>query len=138
MIVADTNLISYLFLPGDRTPAAEAVLVRDPDWAAPLLWRSEFRNVLAGYLRQGRLDLSVAQAIMGEAEALLAGREYSVPSERVLETVAGSGCSAYDSEFVVLARDLGVPLVTADRRILQAFTGLACSPEAFVGFSPGG
>ncbi|GAB4108336.1 MAG: type II toxin-antitoxin system VapC family toxin [Acidobacteriota bacterium] len=131
MIVADTNLIAYLFLPGDRTAAAEAVLVKDPEWAAPLLWRSEFRSVLAGYLRQGRIPLPVAQALMERAEGLLAGREFSVPSGHVLEVAAGSGCSAYDCESAVLAQDLGVPLVTTDRQILRNFRGLAHSPEVF-------
>lgn len=51
MIVVDTNVLAYLYLPGEYTAAAEALLAHDPDWAAPVLWRSEFRNILAGYLR---------------------------------------------------------------------------------------
>ncbi|MCO6439628.1 MAG: hypothetical protein J5I81_00810 [Nitrococcus mobilis] len=51
MIVADTNLLIYILLAGEHTLAAERVFQRDPEWAAPLLWRSEFRNVLALYLR---------------------------------------------------------------------------------------
>jgi predicted nucleic acid-binding protein len=128
MIVSDTNLISYLFLPGDRTAEAEEVLKKNPDWNAPLLWRSEFRNILAGYVRQDLLNLGTAIGIMREAETLLAGREYAVPSERVLETVAGCNCSAYDCEFVVLAQDLGIRLVTADRQILREFPEIASSP----------
>jgi len=62
----------------------------------------------------------------------MAGREYSVPTAPVLELAARSGCSAYDCEFVALARDLGVSLITADRRVLRAFPGIAVSPEAFV------
>lgn len=131
MIVADTNLIAYFFLPGERTIAAEAVWVKDPEWAAPLLWKSEFRSVLTGYLRQGRLAMPVAEAIMARAERLVAGREFSVPSGRVLEAAVASGCSAYDCEFAVLAQDLGVHLVTTDREILQNFAGLAYSPEDF-------
>ena len=37
MIVVDTNVLAYLYLPTDHTPHAEALLQHDPDWAAPLL-----------------------------------------------------------------------------------------------------
>jgi predicted nucleic acid-binding protein len=61
MIVVDSNVLAYLYLPGEYTSAAEALLERDPDWASPILWRSEFRNILAGYVR--RKDISLEQAV---------------------------------------------------------------------------
>jgi predicted nucleic acid-binding protein len=125
MIVVDTNVLAYLWMPGDRTPQAEKLLRHDPDWNAPLLWRSEFRNILAGCLRRGDLDLETALQIADEAEGQMRGREFSVPSSEVLARVAGSDCSAYDCEFVVLAEELGVSLVTSDRRILRAFPAVA-------------
>jgi predicted nucleic acid-binding protein len=127
VIVADTNLIAYLLIEGQHTEAAEAVLVEDALWAAPLLWRSEFRNVLALYLRQGHLELAAALQYLDEAEALLCGREYQVPSAPVLELTRASGCSAYDCEFVHLAQELGVKLVTSDKRVLRAFPEVAIS-----------
>ena len=48
MILVDSNVLAYLYLPGDRPAETEALLDQDPDWAAPVLWRSEFRNILAG------------------------------------------------------------------------------------------
>ena len=48
MIVVDSNVLAYLYLPGEVTAAAEALLERDPDWQEPVLWRGEFRNILAG------------------------------------------------------------------------------------------
>lgn len=42
-----------------------------------------------------------------------------------------SGCSAYDCEFVSLARRLHVPLVTNDRQVLKAFPALAISLEKY-------
>lgn len=133
MIVADTNLIAYLLIRSERTPVAEAVFKRDPEWAAPLLWRSELRNVLSLYLRQGHISLPDALEYTQEAEALLRGQEYEVPSAPVLMLSLQSGCSAYDCEFVHLAQHLGVNLVTSDRKVLDAFPKLTLSPEEFTG-----
>jgi predicted nucleic acid-binding protein len=121
VIVVDTNVITYLFVAGDRSNAAEALCRRDPEWAAPLLWRSEFRNVLATLIRLGRVELATAQSIQEEAERLLAPLEFAVDSSAVLELAATSGCSAYDCEFVALAEYLDVPLVSADRKLKKRF-----------------
>ena len=121
MIVVDTNLVAYLLIPGEHTDSARGALARDPEWAAPLLLRSELRNVLALYLRQGHLDLDDAIAVQHAGEAMVAGREYAIDSSVVLGLVAGSGLSAYDCEFVALARALDRPLVTADKRLRKAF-----------------
>lgn len=124
MIVVDTNVIAYLWLPGQSTAAAERLLKKDADWNAPLLWRSEFRNVLAGCLRRGDLVLETALQIVDEAEGQMRGREFSVPSAQVLARVAESDCSAHDCEFVVLAEELGVGLVTSDEKLVRSFPGV--------------
>ena len=121
MIAVDTNVIAYLFLRGEFAARAEAWLMRDRDWVAPMLWRSEFRTVLAGYLRQKQLTFEAVRDIQREAEALLIGNEHEVDSLRVLELVRDSECSAYDCEFVSVAMRLGVKLVTADSKVLKAF-----------------
>ena len=133
MIVADVNLIAYLLLGGPEHALAQRVLERDPVWAAPLLWRSEFRNVLAAFMRQRGLSVSDARRAHGLADQLLAGQEFTVPGERVLTLLAASECSAYDCEYVALAEELAVPLVTADRQLLRAFPDRAISPKDFVG-----
>ena len=63
MIVVNTNLLVYLYVPGAHTARAEAVFQRDPLWMTPLLWRSEFRNTLAGLIRQDTLTLDTALRI---------------------------------------------------------------------------
>jgi predicted nucleic acid-binding protein len=131
VIVVDTNVLVYLLLPGEHTEQAERVLRRDPVWAAPFLWRSEFRNVLAVYMRQRRLSLDQALQLMDNAEILLQGREYTVSSVRVLSLVAGTRCSAYDGEFVALAQDLGLSLVTSDARLLAEFPATAIAMDMF-------
>ena len=129
MIAVDTNVVAYLFLRGEFAARAEAWLMRDRDWVAPKLWRSEFRNLLAGYLRRKQLTFEAARDIQREAEALLIGNEHEVDSLRVLELVRDSDCSAYDCEFVSVAMRLGVKLLTADSKVLTAF------PKHTVAFS---
>lgn len=121
MIVVDSNVLAYLYLPGEFTAAAEALLARDTEWAAPLLWRSEFRNILAGYLRRKTLSFEQVCAIQTEAESLLDGFEFPVDSQEVMALVNRSDCSAYDCEFVALAQRLQTSLITMDKKILKAF-----------------
>ena len=121
MIVVDSNVLAYLYLPGEYTASAEALLEREPDWAAPVLWRSEFRNILAGYMRRGSLSLEQACGLQREAESLLAGSEFELDSLGVLELVRDSDCSAYDCEFISLAVRLETTLVTMDKKLLRAF-----------------
>jgi len=129
VIIVDANLLVYLFVAGAGSPKAERVLRRDPVWAAPLLWRSEFRNALLGIIRHRGLAREDGVQALREAEAWMRGREYSVLSEHVLDLAITSGCSAYDCEYVAAAEDLGVPLVTSDRQILSAFPRTAVSPD---------
>lgn len=58
MIVVDTHVLAYFYLPGEHTAAAEALFQKEADWAAPILWRSEFRNILAGYLRRKTISFA--------------------------------------------------------------------------------
>jgi len=131
VIVVDTNVVAYLYLSSDHTDAAERTLRKDSEWLAPLLWRSEMRNILALYVRQRQLRVADALRILEEAEALMAGREYEVRSRAVLELSIASGCTAYDCEFVLLAQDLDIALITADQKILARFPETAVSLREF-------
>ena len=132
MIVVDTNLIVHFFVKGDNSESAGKILVMDPGWSAPFLWRSEFRNTLVKCVRGELIEWSDAFRIMTEAESLMAGNEYAVVSGDVLGLAASSACSAYDAEFVVLARELGIPLVTMDKQLLESFPETAVSPTRFL------
>ena len=132
MILVDTNVIAYLFVRGEETARAQAALARDPEWAAPQLWRSEFRNVLARLQRRGVVSLAQALEIMNRAVEQMAAREFAVASDDVLTLAAESGCSAYDCEFVTLARDLRVRLVTTDHQVLSAFPTTAVPLDQFI------
>jgi predicted nucleic acid-binding protein len=132
VIVIDTNVISYFFFECEYTQYAGRMLVRDARWTAPLLWRSELRNTIVKLFKKDLVERNDALRIMAEAEKLMAGGEYRVGSADVLALAISSRCSAYDAEFVVLARELGVPLVTTDKELLDKFPETAVTPEAFL------
>ncbi len=132
MIVADATLIAYFAVRNEQSELADAVCETDAVWVAPMLWRSEFRNALVKYMQHAGMSLGSALLALQSAEEIMGGREYRVSSEQVLELAAQSECTAYDCEYVALAQDLGVPLVTADRQILREFPKIAVSLEKFV------
>jgi len=132
MIVVDNSVLVYFWLPSGYAELAEAAKGRDGAWAAPVLWRAEFRNVLAGYLRKQLLTEAEANAAYLNAQKDLGAQEFTVPTERIIKLVLASDCSAYDCEYVALAQDLDVPLVTTDRQVLREFPKIAVSLEKFV------
>ncbi len=132
MIVVDTNLLAYLLLPTPYSAQAEAVLIKDSDWFAPQLIHSEFRNVLLGAVRRNDVSRSDADSFLARAQDVIAVPETAVDGPAIFNLAIESGCSAYDCEFVWLARHLRIPLVTADKKVLNAFPGQAVTIEKFL------
>ncbi len=132
MIVVDTNIIAYLFISGEYSKHAENVLLEDPQWAAPLLWRSELRSVLSQYIKKEFLSLADAVDIMENASQLMENNEYDVNSRLVLTLAEQSSLSAYDCEFIALARDLNVKFVTADQKIAEIFPELTFPLQNYI------
>jgi predicted nucleic acid-binding protein len=132
MIVADSNLIAYLLIPGDKSSLADKVLLKDADWAVPLICRSEMRNILTLYMRHESMSLLQANTAMEKAETIWRNREFAVPSEDILGLTFRHTITAYDGEFVALAQQLGVPFVTFDKLVRKAFPNIAISAEDFL------
>lgn len=130
MIVVDSNVVAYCWIRGPLTPLAQRLRVADPEWHVPILWRSELRSILAGYLRNGSLEPVHARRIMAATESALAGREHLIDSDAVIDVIQATALSAYDAELVALARVMSAPLVTADRALLRAAGDVARTMEA--------
>ena len=129
MIVADTNIIAYLFLESEHTQTARQWLAADSEWHVPPLWQSEFMNILALHMRKELLSLKQAIAIQQQAASRLSEYEHQPLAKDVLTLAKQSGCTAYDCEFIATAKALGCSLLTADKALLQAF------PEVTVTFA---
>ena len=133
MIVVDTNLLVYLLLPTPHSAVAEAVWTKDDEWVAPELIFSEFRNVLSGAARRKNIGWEDARAFLDQALELIVVPEERLDGPGILSLARTSECSAYDCEFVWLARNLNLPLVTADQKVQRDFPDMAKSPERYLG-----
>jgi len=133
MIVADTNIISYLLLPTSYSDSVDKLFTLDPAWIAPSLWKSEFRNVLALYIRKELITFDKALQLQEAAESIMNNNEFDVSSSQVLALVNQSNCSAYDCEFIALAKHQNIPLVTQDKKVLREFPDNTLSIASFIG-----
>ena len=69
---------------------------------------------------------------MNEAANLMNDNEYDVISLDVLKLAELSECSAYDCEFVALAKDLDIPLITLAKKVLKAFPQYTISLDGYI------
>lgn len=129
MIVVDTSILAHFWLPSDSTDRCDQLYQKDPQWIAPIVWRSEFRNVVTLYLRKELIDLAEALLIMEKAELQMENQQFQVNSVQVLHYVSQSSCSSYDCEFVSLVKDLDLELITMDKQLLREFRELTRHPE---------
>ena len=132
MIAVDTNIICYYWLRSPLSAQAEALFQIEPEWTVPLLWRSEFRNALALGIRHQVITIKNAIDMIERAESLLHDYEVTVSSRTVMDLVSKSNCTAYDCEFVAVAREQGLKLVTMDKQILREFPHIAVSLPEFL------
>jgi predicted nucleic acid-binding protein len=137
VIVVDSNVVAYCWLNGPLTAMAQRVFARDPQWHVPVLWRSELRSVLSGACRAGILEWDLALRVLNAAQKALERREHLPSPAEILRVCESSNLSAYDAEFIALARQLGALLVTEDRAILKAFPDTAVTMANFVERAPG-
>ena len=131
MIVVDTNVISYALIEGDRTDAARQVATSDPKWTVPVLWRHEFLNVLATAVRAKILSADQAADVWRSALKMLRASESPADFLSALQLAIEENVSAYDAQYISLARTLGVQCVTEDKRLLKTFPETAISMEVF-------
>ena len=129
-VVVDTNVLAALLLPSVSSLDLEEQLRLDEDWRVPPLWRSEFRHVLLKHVRADLMEPDLAIELWTKALERLELCEHPVLGDKVLDLAIRFGCSSYDAEFVVLAKELKCRLLTFDLKLLQLFPAVALKPGA--------
>ena len=102
MIVADASLLAHLLIPSPDSALAEGVYRKDPEWSAPVLWRSELRSVLLKHMRHSGMKIELAKAVVEKALLVIRDRETLPLTPAVLEAALFVNVSAYDAEYLVV------------------------------------
>ncbi len=132
MIVADTNVISYLLIPDERYHEfAIKLFENDTSWIAPSLWRYEFLSILTLYQRKSIINSTGCKILYKKALEIIETR-VSVNIDHVFSIIENSTLSAYDSHFVALASELNLPLITEDKKVLGEFPSIAVSIKQYL------
>lgn len=103
MIVVDTNILLYLYVPGPHTDDCIQLLKRELGWASPSLWRSEFCKTLLLYLCKKLVTQTFASNAVEAAALLIGRREYVPASTSVIDLAMKNNCTYYDCEFVAVS-----------------------------------
>lgn len=127
--VLDANLVGDWFLPGQQNAATGAVFdayrASAIRFVAPETLAVEFAHALGKQLRRKHLSLDEAREIWEDFSALPIDlrpiAELVAPAFRLATDHNGV---VYDALYVVLAQGEGVPVLTSDARMRNAFLGL--------------
>ena len=132
MIVVDTNIVAYMTFPSTYSSVVGLLHQKNPVWEAPLLWKSEFLNVISLHYRKGLINYEEGLHALDFAERLIGSREHQVAAKAIIDTIISSTCSSYDCHFIVLARQLGTQVLTYDKKMIREFPEIALTPEAYL------
>lgn len=131
MIVVDANVVAHFFIEGSKSALARQVRERDPHWIVPEIWRHEFLNILVTSCLFAKMLPETADRVWRDAEELLRGSVYGPDMKDVLSIAVDRSTTAYDAEYVVLAKARGVLCVTEDGPLRKAFPETAVSMAVF-------
>ena len=128
MFLVDTNILAYLLIEGDRTPAAQALYARDPDWRSEAFIMVELSNILATYVRSQAMTHKQSLGLLAKAQALMPTLT-DLQHAQGLETATEFRISAYDARFIAVAKQMRVKLVTEDAKLRTAVPAWTVSLE---------
>ena len=134
MVAVDCNVLVHLLLEGEQTPRARALLEHDADWHSEALIFAELTNVLATAMRARHMPLNDASMVLTQAEGVLEASLHAANNYAVLATAQHYRVSAYDARYLVVARNLGVKLVTDDAKLRKSAPDLTESLTEAVGY----
>lgn len=133
MIIVDTNAVFHFFASKKQEGQdMKNVYELDKHWIVPYLFWYELLNVFCSQIKYASMTLERAQELYEMVRVFFYDRVYSSNPQKVLNIAVESECSVYDCEFVAIAIDFGIPLITYDKKILKTFSNIAMTADTFI------
>ena len=116
--IVDASVAAMRFLPEKYSENAVLLLIPEYDLVAPELIHLEVGSALLKAMRWDEVPITDSVEVLS---ALLPAALRMLPStdhiETAFEIARGHGGSIYDALYIALARTIGAPLITGDRRL---------------------
>jgi len=132
MIVVDANILIYSLIRCEQSPLVQKLRGKDADWRTTALCLHETLNVLVTYQRREALSLDQCRGLLEHAERFVEVAQCEVEMNAALAVAAEYAITGYDAQYVALARSLDAPLITEDRKLRKAVSGIAFSMQEFL------
>jgi len=129
MIVVDASVVAYLLIEGELTEVVRELYQVDPEWLTPPILNHEILSILAAVGAEEQSPHSV-EIIWRDARALLGARQQVPDPVNSLRLAVELGISSYDAQYLSLAQQLKLPLITGDARLLEVARSRAAAQIA--------
>ena len=122
VIVVDASVVAYLLIEGELTDVARELYRVDSDWVTPPILNHEILSILAAVGTEEQSSHSV-EVIWRDVRALLGTRQQVPDPVNSLRLAVEFGISGFDAQYLSLAQQLNLPLITGDARLIEATRG---------------
>jgi len=120
--VLDASIAAAWFLPDEKNDAADALMdeLKSTIVFVPSLFWFEIRNLFLMAERRERLVIEEVSLLMKQLRRFPLRDFDTVNDDTVFDLARRNGLSAYDASYLALARQMQLPLATADRKLINA------------------
>ncbi len=120
-VVVDASVAAKWYFPEVHADAARTLLASDAELHAPDFLFIEIANILWKRVRRAEIEADEAEHVLHHLHAVpFYLHTASDRTARAFRLALECGRTAYDCLYLALAEELGCPLVTADRKFLDA------------------
>lgn len=133
-IVVDSSIAVCWGTPDEVSSLADTALTiaGEEGMQVPALFWHELANVMLVNERRGRITPELSRKAIQLVEKMLPSTDKIIDTGAILALGRQHGLSAYDAAYLELAKRIGAPLATLDRKLAQAAEaeGVPVNPTA--------